>query len=94
MFLFFTIKKWFYFKQETLFPFVIKHVEEILKEKWEDDAVKEAVKQLKEGEELDLDGAIKLVKELTENGSENVVLKTIQGLIYNKGFDGADLKGQ
>lgn len=81
------------FAKETLFPFVNKNVEEILKEKWDDESVKKAVKQLKEGEEeLNLEGAVKLVKELTDSGSENPGLKTIQGLVYSKGYENGELK--
>ncbi|KAL1514009.1 hypothetical protein ABEB36_003338 [Hypothenemus hampei] len=81
------------FAKETLFPFVTKNAEEVLKSKWEEDSVKEAVKQLKEGEEeIDLDTAVNLIKELTESNSENPGLKTLQGIIYAKGYESGDLK--
>lgn len=72
-----------------------KHVEEVLKAKWEDESVQKAVKQLKEDDDkLDLEAATKLVKELTESQSDNAGLKTIQGLIYEKGYKSGDLKSQ
>jgi len=81
------------FAKDTLFPFVIKHAEEILKSKWEDKTISEAVKKFKDGDdEIDFENAVKLVKELTENGSENIGLKTIQGLVYNTGYESGELK--
>ncbi|KAJ8966773.1 hypothetical protein NQ314_003311 [Rhamnusium bicolor] len=78
---------------ETLFPYVTKQAEDFLKTHWENDAVKEAVKILKDSE-LDLAGATTAVKEFTEQNSENKGLKTIQGLIYKKGYENGDLKAQ
>ncbi|KAH1007817.1 hypothetical protein HUJ04_005010 [Dendroctonus ponderosae] len=81
------------FAKETLFPYVVKNVEEVLTAKWDDEAVKSAVKQLKEGDDdISLEAAVKLVKDLTESNSENVGLKTIQGIVYEKGYESDDLK--
>ncbi|XP_066142475.1 enolase-phosphatase E1-like isoform X2 [Euwallacea fornicatus] len=81
------------FAKETLFPFVTKNAEEVLKVKWEEEDVKSAVKKLKEGEEeIDLETTAKLVKELTENESDNPGLKALQGIISEKGYESGDLK--
>lgn len=77
-----------------MFPYVIKNGEDVLKEKWESDDVKAAVKQLKEGEELNLENAVKLVKDLTEKSSNNAGLKALQGIVYERGYDNGDLKAQ
>lgn len=70
-------------------------MEEVLTAKWDDETLKSAVKQLKEGEdEINLEAAVKLVKDLTESESENAGLKTIQGIVYQKGYESGDLKAQ
>lgn len=80
--------------QDTLLPFAVSNVEEFLKSKWEDDTVKDAVKALNGEKELDVEETVKTFKELTEAGSDNVGLKTLQGLIYEKGYESGDLKAQ
>ncbi|CAG9860759.1 unnamed protein product [Phyllotreta striolata] len=79
------------FLKESLFSYVDKQVETFLKEKWDDEAVKEAVKSLKD-DTLDQEAAVALVKELTEKNSDNKGLKTLQGLIYKKGYESGELK--
>ncbi|KAJ8925343.1 hypothetical protein NQ315_009173, partial [Exocentrus adspersus] len=79
------------FVKATLFTYVAKQAEDFLKAQWEDGTVKEAVKALKDTE-LDLAGATAAVKDLTEQNSENKGLKTIQGLIYKKGYEDGGLK--
>nr|CAH7718979.1 unnamed protein product [Callosobruchus chinensis] len=80
------------FIKDTLLPYVTKQGEEFLKEKWEEETVKAAVKQLKD-DTLDAEGAFKLLKELTEKNDNNEGLKTLQGLIFKKGYESGDLKG-
>ncbi|CAH2000660.1 unnamed protein product [Acanthoscelides obtectus] len=80
------------FIKDTLSPYVTKQGEEFLKEKWEDETVKAAVKQLKD-DISDAEGAFKLLKELTEKEDSNEGLKTLQGLICKKGYESGDLKG-
>lgn len=79
------------FMKENLFSYVDKQAESFIKEAWEDETVKEAVKLLKDGD-LDQEAATALIKELTQKNSENKGLKTIQGLIYKKGYKDGELK--
>lgn len=82
------------FLQETLLPFASNNAEEFLKTNWEDETVKKAVKALNGEKELNVEEATKLFKELTEASSDNAGLKTLQGLIYKKGYAGGDIKAQ
>lgn len=79
------------FIKGTLFPFVIKHAEEYLKANWDVNEVKEAVKELKD-EELDIEKATKLLQQMTLDNEENKGLKTLQGMIYKKGYEDGELK--
>lgn len=73
----------------------MKQLETFLKEKWEDDSIKECIKLIKEeGSDLDLAGAIERIKALTEEDSSNKGLKTLQGLIYKDGYEKGELKAQ
>lgn len=56
--------------------------------------MKEAVKALNGEKELTLEEATKLFKDLTEASSDNVGVKTLQGLIYKKGYTAGDIKAQ
>lgn len=76
-------------------PYAVKQAEEFLKSNWEEEAVKTAVKSLQDiSDELDLKKATDLFKELTEKNDENAALKTLQGLIYKKGYEDGELKAQ
>lgn len=77
-----------------MLPFASSNIGEYLKTNWEDEAVKEAVKVLNDERELTVEEATKLFKELTESSSDNVGAKTLQGLIYKKGYVGGELKAQ
>ncbi|XP_060536022.1 enolase-phosphatase E1 [Cylas formicarius] len=79
------------FAKETLFPYVTKHAKEFLESQWDDKIVKEAIKELND-KESDLEAATKGVVELTEKGSDNKGLKTLQGLIYSSGYNNGELK--
>lgn len=82
------------FVQEKLFPFAVTQAEAYLKTNWEDAAVKEAVKNLNPEKELDASAAFETIKELTDKNSENIGLKTLQGLLFKKGYEDGDLKAQ
>jgi enolase-phosphatase E1 len=76
-----------------LFPFVIKQADAFLQAKWDEEAVKECIQQIKEdGADLDVAGAVERVKTLTDQQSSNKGLKTLQGLIYKDGYEKGDLK--
>lgn len=77
-----------------MLPFAASNADEFLKTNWEDEIVKEAVKTLNTEKDLNLEEATKLFKEFTEASSSNAGLKTLQGLIYKKGYDGGDIKAQ
>ncbi|KAK9871925.1 hypothetical protein WA026_015172 [Henosepilachna vigintioctopunctata] len=80
------------FVKDTLLPYVTKSVDEFLKSSWEDEEVKKAVSQFEE-KDLDVTKATEIVKTLTEKNDSNVGLKTIQGLIFKKGYESGELKG-
>ncbi|KAG5869940.1 hypothetical protein JTB14_013786 [Gonioctena quinquepunctata] len=79
------------FLRDTLFSYVTKQAEDFLKNSWEEKYVKDAVESL-QNDVSDVEEAINLVRALTEKGSENKGLKTIQGLIYKKGYESGELK--
>jgi hypothetical protein len=83
------------FVKDTLFPFVIKQADAFLQAKWDEEAVKECLQQIKDdGADLDVAGAVERVKTLTDQQSSNKGLKTLQGLIYKDGYEKGDLKAQ
>lgn len=77
-----------------MFPYATKQADDFLKTNWDDEVVKEAVKLLQDNGDTDLKKATELFKELTEKNSENSGLKTLQGLIYKKGYADGELKAQ
>jgi len=80
------------FVKETLFKFAVDHAASFFKDSWDTDEVKQAVKLLEGDAKLDVDGAVKLLKKLTEENSDNKGLKTLQGFIYKKGYEDGSLK--
>lgn len=81
--------------QEELFTFAKENAQNVLKDNWEDEEVKKAVKFLQDGDaELNVDGALEVFKKLTDEDSDNQGVKTLQGLIYKKGYSDGKLKAQ
>lgn len=80
------------FVKDTLFPFAVKHAEEYLKANWESDDVKEAVKELPEGAEAEVAKAVEQFTKATNDDTDNKGAKSLQGLIYKKGYESGDLK--
>lgn len=106
---------WNFFSfQETLFPYVLKNVEEFITSNWDSDSVKTSINELREQSKLDteakMDGVIaiidddektaliesivKSVKWLMSNDRKVGALKTLQGLIWEKGYKDGAIKGQ
>lgn len=56
--------------------------------------MKQAVKALDGEKELSIEEATKVFKELTDANSDNVGVKTLQGLIFKKGYGGGKIKAQ
>jgi len=81
------------FVKETLFAFAVDQAPTYLKDHWDDEETKEAVKLLQDGDTvLDVDGAVQRFKKLTDENSDNKGLKTLQGIIYKKGYEDGTLK--
>lgn len=64
---------------------MLKNAEEFLKAQWENATVQEAVKLIKD-EQLELTSALEAIKEGTDKRSNNQGIKTLQKLIYEKGY--------
>lgn len=79
------------FVKDTLFPFADKNCEEYLKDNFDNEDVKKALKLLKE-DLPDVAAAVAAFKELSAGGSDNEGLKIIQGLIYKEGYASEKLK--
>lgn len=73
----------------------MQHAQEFLKAHFEEEAIKNAVKEFQEGDkELDLEAAFEAFKTFTEKDSDNKGVKTIQGLIFEEGYQNGSLKAQ
>lgn len=66
-----------------------------MKTNWKDTAVQDAVNDIKSDvKELDVDAAVEIIKKFSEENSDNKGFKTVQGLIYKKGYEDGTLKAQ
>lgn len=79
--------------QETLLPYVDAHLEEFIKASWEEAALKSALEPL-EQKDPTVEKTVELLQKLGKDEPANASLKSVQGLVYKKGYEDGSLKAQ
>lgn len=82
------------FVKDVLFPYSYEKVEGFLKQHWEDDEIKDIVKQMQHLEKRDItfSEVVDLLKRWIEEDRKITPLKQLQGLIWEEGYKSGNIQ--